>query len=85
MTPIGRERGSPSPGPGQFDAQTGPDGAFVVGAPDTVAAKPARFSDQLGGIDRISLQMADPLTSHAELVRSSELLGDDVVPRLTGL
>lgn len=38
----------------------GPDGAFFIGDPATVAAKCLRVSEQLGGVERINLQMTNP-------------------------
>ena len=64
----------------QFDATRGPDGAFFVGDPETVAAKCLRVSEQLGGVERINLQMTNPRLRHADLLRSIELLGTGVVP-----
>ena len=59
-----------------------PDGAFFMGDPDTVAAKLLRVSEQLGGVDRISLQMTNPRLAHADLLRGIELLGREVMPRV---
>jgi alkanesulfonate monooxygenase SsuD/methylene tetrahydromethanopterin reductase-like flavin-dependent oxidoreductase (luciferase family) len=79
-------RGSPSwrwpppPTRRQFDAARGRDGAFFIGDPETVAAKCLRVSDQLGGIERINLQMTNPRLRHADLLHSIELLGTGVVP-----
>ena len=64
----------------QFDATRGPDGAFFIGDPETVAAKLPRVSEQLGGVDRITLQMTNPRLRHADLLRGIELLGTGVVP-----
>ena len=65
-------------------APFGPDGAFLLGDPDTVAAKLVRVSEQLGGVDRISLQMTNPRLAHADLLRGIELLGTEVAPRVAG-
>lgn len=78
---IGRERGGMPPTRRQFDATRGPDGAYVIGDPDQVAAKLATISEQLGGVDRINLQMTNPRLRHTDLLRSIELLGD-VVPKV---
>jgi probable LLM family oxidoreductase len=82
FTKVSRERGFPAPTRRQFDATSGPDGAFFLGDPDTVATKIARVSEQLGGVDRISLQMTNPRLSHTDLLRGIELLGTEVVPRV---
>jgi probable LLM family oxidoreductase len=82
FTKVSRERGFAAPTRAQFDATSGPNGAFFMGNPDTVAAKLLRVSDQLGGVDRISLQMTNPRLAHADLLRGIELLGTEVVPRV---
>jgi probable LLM family oxidoreductase len=83
FTKVSRERGFAAPTRAQFDATSGPDGAFFMGDPDTVAEKLVRISGQLGGVDRVSLQMTNPRLAHADLLRGIELLGTEVVPRLT--
>ena len=82
FTSVSRERGFPPPSRAQFDATSGPDGAFFLGDPDSIATKLARVSDQLGGVDRISLQMTNPRLSHADLLRGIELLGTEVAPQV---
>src|SRR5206468_2807807 len=82
FTKVSRERGFAPPTRAQFDATSGPDGAFFMGDPDTVAAKLLRVSGQLGGVDRISLQMTNPRLGHADLLRGIELLGTEVAPRV---
>src|SRR6476646_486930 len=79
---VSRERGFAPPSRAQFDATSGPDGAFFMGDPDTVAAKLLRVSEQLGGVDRISLQMTNPRLAHDDLLRGIELLGTEVAPRV---
>jgi alkanesulfonate monooxygenase SsuD/methylene tetrahydromethanopterin reductase-like flavin-dependent oxidoreductase (luciferase family) len=58
----------------------GPEGAFLVGAPDTVAAKMLRASETLGGVSRITFQMSTAALDTAAMKRSIELLGADVAP-----
>jgi probable LLM family oxidoreductase len=77
---IGRERGFPAPSRGQYDAMCGPDGAYVIGDPQTVAAKILRIDEDLGGISRISLQMTNVRLAHENLLRGIELLGTAVAP-----
>jgi probable LLM family oxidoreductase len=77
---ISRERGFAPPSRRQFDATSGPDGAFFMGDPQTVADKIRRVADQLGGVDRLSLQMTNPRLAHADLLRGIELLGTEVAP-----
>jgi len=84
FTKVSRERGFAAPTRAQFDATSGPDGAFFMGDPDTVAAKLVRISQQLGGVHRVSLQMTNPRLAHADLLRGIELLGTDVAPRVAG-
>jgi probable LLM family oxidoreductase len=80
FTTASRERGFPPPTRAQFDATSGPDGAFFMGDPDTLATKLRRVSEQLGGVERVSLQMTNPRLSHADLLRGIELLGTEVAP-----
>jgi alkanesulfonate monooxygenase SsuD/methylene tetrahydromethanopterin reductase-like flavin-dependent oxidoreductase (luciferase family) len=80
FTRVSRERGFPAPSRAQFDATSGPDGAFFLGDPESIAAKLRRVSEQLGGISRVSLQMTNPRLAHADLLRGIELLGTEVVP-----
>jgi probable LLM family oxidoreductase len=84
FTKVSRERGFSPPSRPQFDATSGPNGAFFMGDPDTVAEKLVRISGQLGGVDRISLQMTNPRLAHADLLRGIELLGTEVAPRVAG-
>src|SRR5215210_2133006 len=85
FTKVSRERGFSPPSRGQFDATSGPNGAFFMGDPDTVAEKLARVSEQLGGVDRLSLQMTNPRLAHADLLRGIELAGTEVAPRVAAL
>ena len=79
---ISRERGFAQPTRSQFDATSGPNGAFFMGDPGTVAGKLRRVSEQLGGVDRVSIQMTNPRLAHADLLRGIELLGTEVAPRV---
>ncbi|MCF6737088.1 LLM class flavin-dependent oxidoreductase [Blastococcus sp. KM273129] len=81
---ISRERGFATPTRAQFDATSGPDGAFFMGDPESVAAKLRRVSEQLGGVDRVALQMTNPRLAHEDLMRGIELLGTEVAPRVAG-
>ena len=80
FTKISRERGFARPSRQQFDATSGPNGAFFMGDPKTVADKIVRVSEQLGGVDRLSLQMTNVRLAHNDLLRGIELLGTDVAP-----
>ncbi|WP_188053793.1 Atu2307/SP_0267 family LLM class monooxygenase [Sphingosinithalassobacter sp. CS137] len=77
---IGRERGWTPPTRAQFDALAGPEGAFLLGAPDTVAAKIADARETLGGLARITFQMSTASLETAAMQRSIELLGTQVAP-----
>jgi probable LLM family oxidoreductase len=72
---IGRERGFPAPTQASYDAQRGPTGALFLGDPDTVAEKIVRMSEDLGGIDRVTLQMTNERLAHRQMLDSIDLLG----------
>lgn len=80
MATVGSERGWSPPTRPQFDAIAGPDGAFLVGSPATVAAKMLRASDELGGLSRITFQMSTASLDSAAMKRAIELLGTEVAP-----
>jgi probable LLM family oxidoreductase len=77
-----RERGFAPPNRAMFDATSGPDGAFFLGDPDTIVTKLERVSAQLGGVDRVSMQMTNPRLAHADLLRGIQLLGTEVAPKV---
>lgn len=81
---IGRERGWAPSSRAAFDAQRGPTGAFVVGAPETVAAKLRHIDEALGGVSRVTLMMSGGPLAHQGMLRSIELLGTAVKPALAG-
>jgi probable LLM family oxidoreductase len=80
FTRIGKERGWPPVTRQQFDAQTGPKGALLVGGPEEIAEKILRHSEALGGITRITFQMDNAGLSHEKLMQAIELLGTRVAP-----
>lgn len=80
FTDAGRERGWPPPTQAQFEHMCGPDGAFLVGSPQTVAAKISHVNRSLGGISRITFQMSTAALEAKAMRRSIELLGTDVAP-----
>ncbi|WP_375503273.1 LLM class flavin-dependent oxidoreductase [uncultured Jatrophihabitans sp.] len=82
FTKVSRERGFPPPSRAQFDATSGPNGAFFLGDPATVATKLRRVSEQLGGVDRVALQMTNTRLAHTDLLRGIELLGTEVAPQV---
>lgn len=77
-----RERGGPPVTRAQFDAQTGPLGALLVGSPAEVADKIARHAEALGGINRVTLQLDVAALPHAQVLQATELLGEQVAPLL---
>jgi len=79
---IGRERGWSRP---QFDAQCGELGALQVGSAEAVAEKLAKEHEWLGGIARVNLLLDNRALSHAQIMRSIELLGTKVAPLLRDL
>ncbi len=80
MTKIGKERGWPPMTKGRFEAQTGPQGALLVGSVEEVAEKILRHSDALGGISRLTFQMDSAELPHEKLMQSIELIGARLKP-----
>jgi probable LLM family oxidoreductase len=79
---IGRERGWPPSTRAQFDANVSERGAYFVGTPDTVAKKMWSVSDALGGVSRFSFMISGGTIDHQAMLRSIELLGTRVRPRV---
>ncbi len=79
---IGKERGWGPITRAGFDAQRGPTGAFVVGSPETAAAKMRHIDESLGGVSQVSLMMSGGPLSHDKMLRAIELLGTEVKPRV---
>ena len=80
FTVIGRERGFGAPRRAQYDAMLEPEGAFLIGSPSTVADKLLRIGRDLGGVERLSLQMTNVRLAHNDLLHGIELLGTAVAP-----
>jgi probable LLM family oxidoreductase len=80
FTRIGKERGWPPVSRARFEAQTGHLGAIVIGNPEQVAEKIIRHSEALGGISRFTFQMDNAKLSHSKLLKSIELIGNQVLP-----
>jgi len=80
FTEIGRERGWSTATRVQFDAMCGPDGAFLIGDPQTVHDKILDANEALGGISRITFQMSSAMLETEAMQRSIELLGTEVAP-----
>ncbi|MFH5823643.1 LLM class flavin-dependent oxidoreductase [Georgenia sp. AZ-5] len=81
---IGRERGWPPPSRARFEAEAGPEGAIFVGSPETVAAKIASAVRTLG-LSRFDLKYSNGTMPHEALLRSIELYGTRVAPRVREL
>lgn len=79
---VGKERGWGPVTRAQFDASCSPEGAFLVGDPDTVIAKARTMSTSLGGIDRLSFQMSAASAGAEVMARSIKLIGYEVAPAL---
>jgi probable LLM family oxidoreductase len=80
FTEIGRERGWSPVTRTQFEATCSPEGAFLIGDPETVANNMLYASEVLGGLSRISFQMSSASLAHEAMKRSIELLGTAVAP-----
>ena len=80
FTKLSQERGGPLPTRMMYDATRSPRGAYFLGDPATVAEKAITVSQALGGVSSIALQMTNPRLTHAQLLRSIELLGTEVAP-----
>ena len=81
MTRIGGERGWPPTSREHFEREAGPHGALCVGAPETVAAKIVRTISTLG-LSRFDLKYSNGTLPHDTLMRSIELFGTEVAPRV---
>jgi probable LLM family oxidoreductase len=84
MTRIGAERGWPPASRAQFERESGPDGAICVGSPETVALKIASTSQRLG-LSRFNMKYSNGTLPHDKLLRSIELFGTKVAPRVREL
>ena len=84
MTRIGAERGWPPVTRFQFDREVGPAGSLYVGSPSTVARKIAATVRALG-LSRFDMKYSNGALPHGLLVRSIELYGTEVVPRVREL
>jgi alkanesulfonate monooxygenase SsuD/methylene tetrahydromethanopterin reductase-like flavin-dependent oxidoreductase (luciferase family) len=82
FTQIGRERGWPPVTRRQFESVRGPTGALIVSDPKGVVEKIAHYNESIGGISRLTFQMSVAGLSHEKLVRSIELIGKEVIPRV---
>ena len=81
---IGAERGWPPYSRLQFQHDVGPEGAVYAGSPERVAQKIADTVRTLGA-DRFDLKFSNGTLSHARMMRSIELYGTVVAPRVAEL
>jgi probable LLM family oxidoreductase len=81
MNRIGRERGWPPSGRAEFEALAAPGGALAVGDPEQVAEK-ILMEHELFGHQRYVGQMSVGAVAHADVLRSIELFGTEVAPRV---
>jgi alkanesulfonate monooxygenase SsuD/methylene tetrahydromethanopterin reductase-like flavin-dependent oxidoreductase (luciferase family) len=81
---IGRERGWPPYSRAQFAHDVSPEGAIYAGSPERVAQKIADAVRTLD-LDRFDLKFSNGTLSHARMLRSIELYGTVVVPRVREL
>ena len=81
MTRIGRERGWPPATRAQFEAGRAPAGHLLVGSPQEVSDKIIR-QHKIFGHDRFLMQTSLGPMPHQAVLRSVELLGTEVAPRV---
>jgi len=78
---LGAERGWGPAGRGEFEAAADEEGALFIGSPETVAAKVTRLKLTLGA-DRFEMKYSSGTLPHEKMVRSIELFGAKVAPRV---
>ena len=83
-TRIGRERGWAPMTRDHYENEAGPDGAIYAGSPETVARKIAATVNALG-ITRFDLKFSNGTLPHEKMMRSIELYGTEVIPRVREL
>ncbi|MDQ4212816.1 LLM class flavin-dependent oxidoreductase [Microbacterium capsulatum] len=81
---IGRERGWPAYSRARFQNDVGPEGAVYSGSPDRVARKIVDTVRTLG-IGRFELKYATGTMPHEAMMRSIELYGTEVIPRVRAM
>jgi probable LLM family oxidoreductase len=82
FTRLGRERGWAPPSRAQYEAQCDPDGALVVGSPETVTAKISATRQALGALDRVNVVLDNALLTHEQTMHATHLLATRVAPAL---
>jgi probable LLM family oxidoreductase len=81
---IGAERGWGPTSRHEFDQAAGPKGALYVGSPETVARKIAATASALG-LDRFDMKYSHGELPHSTMMRSIELYGTEVIPKVREL
>jgi probable LLM family oxidoreductase len=81
---IGRERGWGPQTRAHFEMAASREGALYVGSPETVAQKIARTVRRLG-LARFDLKYSNGTLPHSAMMRSIELYGTQVAPRVREL
>ena len=81
MSRVGRERGWPPLSRAQFDQDRGPRGHLIVGTPDEAVAE-ILAQHEVFRHDRYLMQMAVGAQPQDAILRSIELLGTVVAPRV---
>jgi probable LLM family oxidoreductase len=81
---IGAERGWSPTSRAHFDREAGPDGALCVGSPETVATKIAKTITKLK-LTRFDMKYSSGTLPHDKLLKSIELFGTKVMPRVREL
>jgi probable LLM family oxidoreductase len=84
MNRIGAERGWQPITRAHFEREAGPDGSLYVGSPDTVAKKMASTIRALG-LSRFHLKYSNGTLPHESQMKSLELYGTQVAPRVQEL
>ncbi|MCI4347122.1 MAG: hypothetical protein L3J97_00695 [Thermoplasmata archaeon] len=65
-----------------LDDERGPGGALLIGDAETVAEEILYANEALGGISRITFQMGVSTVPHPKMIRSIEILGKRVAPKV---
>lgn len=78
---IGRDRGWPPLTRAEYDVTAGPQGALMVGSPETVATKITTVAKALG-LSRFDLKYSHGTLPHEAMMKSIELYATEVAPRV---
>ncbi len=81
MNMIGRERGWQPRGRDAYDYECAPGGALLIGDVDTVVEKLLDYHSVFGNT-RFLIKLSAAPTQHQATLRSIELLGNEVAPRV---